>query len=227
MEKIKITAQAREKAGVRGELSKIRAQKMIPAVIYGAGEEPVSITFSQKDLATIQKAGSNTLVEIDLGKKKEPAIIKEVQYHVVTDTPIHVDFQRVSMNKAIETMVPVVLVGESAAVKANGGIVDHAVREVRVKCLPGDIPHHIEADITELSLEKHICVSDLKAPKGVEFVDEPTRMIVHVIIPKDEVVAAPAAAATADATAAQPELSATKGKKEEEGAAAAAAPAKK
>lgn len=225
MEKIKITAQAREKAGVRGELSKIRAQKMIPAVIYGAGQEPVAITFSQKDLATIQKAGSNTLVEIDLGKKKEPAIIKEVQYHVVTDLPIHVDFQRVSMNKAIETLVPVVLVGESAAVKANGGIVDHAVREVRVKCLPADIPHHIEADITELSLEKHICVSDLKAPKGVEFVDEPERMIVHVIIPRDEAVAAPAAAAT-DATAAQPELSASKGKKEEEGA-AAAAPAKK
>lgn len=226
MEKIKIIAQAREKAGVRGELSKIRAQKMIPAVIYGAGEEPVSITFSQKDLATIQKAGSNTLVEIDLGKKKEPAIIKEVQYHVVSDLPIHVDFQRVSMNKAIETLVPVVLVGESAAVKANGGIIDHAVREVRVKCLPGDIPHHIEADITELSLEKHICISDLKAPKGVEFVDEPSRMIVHVIIPRDEAVAAPAAAA--DATAAQPELSATKGKKEEEGAAAAAAaPAKK
>ncbi len=226
MEKIKITAQAREKAGVRGELSKIRAQKMIPAVIYGAGEEPVSITFSQKDLATIQKAGSNTLVEIDLGKKKEPAIIKEVQYHVVTDTPIHVDFQRVSMNKAIETLVPVVLVGESAAVKVHGGIVDHAVREVRVKCLPGDIPHHIEADITELSLEKHICISDLKAPKGVEFVDDPSIMLVHVIIPKDEAVAAPAAAA-ADATAAQPELSASKGKKEEEGAAAAAAPAKK
>lgn len=225
MEKIKITAQAREKAGVRGELSKIRAQKMIPAVIYGAGEAPVAITFSQKDLATIQKAGSNTLVEIDLGKKKEPAIIKEVQYHVVTDLPIHVDFQRVSMNKAIETLVPVVLVGESAAVKANGGIIDHAVREVRVKCLPADIPHHIEADITELSLEKHICVSDLKAPKGVEFVDEPERMIVHVIIPRDEAVAAPAAAAT-DATAAQPELSASKGKKEEEGA-AAAAPAKK
>ena len=225
MEKIKITAQAREKAGVRGELSKIRAQKMIPAVIYGAGEEPVSISFSQKDLAAIQKAGSNTLVEIDLGKKKEPAIIKEVQYHVVSDLPIHVDFQRVSMNKAIETLVPVILVGESAAVKMHGGIVDHAVREVKVKCLPADIPHHIEADITELSLEKHICVSDLKAPKGVEFVDEPTKMIVHVIIPRDEAVAAPAAAA-ADATAAQPELSASKGKKEEEGA-AAAAPAKK
>lgn len=226
MEKIKITAQAREKAGVRGELSKIRAQKMIPAVIYGAGEEPVSISFSQKDLAAIQKAGSNTLVEIDLGKKKEPAIIKEVQYHVVSDLPIHVDFQRVSMNKAIETLVPVILVGESAAVKMHGGIVDHAVREVKVKCLPADIPHHIDADITELSLEKHICVSDLKAPKGVEFVDEPTKMIVHVIIPRDEAVAAPAAAAT-DATAAQPELSATKGKKEEEGAAAGAAPAKK
>ena len=130
MEKIKITAQAREKAGVRGELSKIRAQKMIPAVIYGAGEEPVSISFSQKDLATIQKAGSNTLVEIDLGKKKEPAIIKEVQYHVVTDTPIHVDFQRVSMNKAIETLVPVVLVGESAVLEV--AVVEWSQQQVEI-----------------------------------------------------------------------------------------------
>ena len=219
MQKVKVNAQPREKAGVRGELSKIRAQKNIPAVLYGEGLEPISITVSQKDLAEIQKAGSNAIVEIALPKGTENAIIKEVQYHVVTDNPIHVDFQRISMDKPLETVVPVVLTGECAWVKENGGIIDHTVREIAIKCLPADIPHEITVDITGLTLDKHINLADIVAPKGVTFLGEPDKMIVHIMIPREEVAAAPAAAAGTEA--AQPELSATKGKKEEEGAAAA------
>ena len=220
VQKVKINAQPREKAGVRGELSKIRAQKNIPAVLYGEGLEPISITISQKDLAEIQKAGSNAIVEIVLPKGMENAIIKEVQYHVVTDNPIHVDFQRISMDKPLETVVPVVLTGECAWVKENGGIIDHTVREIAIKCLPADIPHEITVDITGLTLDKHINLADIVAPKGVTFLGEPDKMIVHIMIPREEAAAAPAAAA-AGTEAAQPELSATKGKKEEEGAAAA------
>lgn len=146
MEKIKIAGTIREKAGVRGELSKIRAQKQIPAVVYGAGKEPLVITVTEKDLIVIQKAGGNSIVEITLPTGAEQAIIKEVQYHVVKDTPIHIDFQRVSMDKPLETIVPVVLTGECAFVKTHGAIIDHVLREVMIKCLPGDIPHHIEAD---------------------------------------------------------------------------------
>lgn len=219
MQKVKINAQPREKAGVRGELSKIRAQKNIPAVLYGEGLEPVSITVSQKDLADIQKAGSNAIVEIALPKGNENAIIKEVQYHVVTDNPIHIDFQRISMDKPLETLVPVVLTGDCVWVKENGGIVDHTVREVAIKCLPADIPHEIAVDITGLTLDKHVTLADLVAPKGVTILGEADRMIVHIMIPREEVAATPAAAAGTEA--AQPELSATKGKKEEEGAAAA------
>ena len=219
MQKVKIKAQPREKAGVRWELSKIRAQKNIPAVLYGEGLEPVSITVSQKDLAEIQKAGSNAIVELALPKGNENAIIKEVQYHVVTDNPIHIDFQRISMDKPLETVVPIVLKGDCAWVKENGGIVDHTVREVAIKCLPADIPHEIDVDITGLTLDKHVTLADLVAPKGVTILGEPDRMIVHIMIPREEVAAAPAAAAGTEA--AQPELSATKGKKEEEGAAAA------
>lgn len=219
MQKVKINAQPREKAGVRGELSKIRAQKNIPAVLYGEGLEPISITVSQKDLAEIQKAGSNAIVEIALPKGNENAIIKEVQYHVVNDNPIHIDFQRISMDKPLETLVPVVLTGDCVWVKENGGIVDHTVREVAIKCLPADIPHEITVDITGLTLDKHVTLADLVAPKGVTILGEADRMIVHIMIPREEVAAAPAAAAGTEA--AQPELAATKGKKEEEGAAAA------
>lgn len=213
MEKIKVTAQLREKAGVRGELSKLRATKQIPSVIYGAGKEPVVVTVSEKDLLAIQKAGGNVIVELTLPTGVEQAIIKEVQYHVVKDTPIHIDFQRVSMDHAIETVVPVVLTGECAFAKANGAIVDHVLREVTIKCLPADIPHHIEVDVTNVTIEKHVSVADIKAPKGVTILGEGDRTVVHVLMPKDEASAA-AAAPAADA-AAQPELSATKGKKEE------------
>lgn len=226
MEKLKISAETREKAGVRGELSKLRGQKKIPAVIYGIDKNPTAISLAEKDLAAIQKAGSNVLVEINVAGSNELAIIKEVQYHVVTDKPIHVDFQRISMDRAIETVIPVVLAGECVFAKTHGAIVDHVLREVSIKSLPGDIPHNITVDITNVDLDNHVTVANLVAPKGVAILGDSHRMVVHVIIPKEEAAPAPAAAPAADA-AAQPELSATKGKKEEEGAAAAAPAAKK
>jgi large subunit ribosomal protein L25 len=230
MEKLKIQSAKRERTGAKGELSKIRAQKNIPAVVYGAGKEPLAISVTEKDLLAIQKAGSNTIVEFTLPEGAQEAIIKEVQYHPVTDRPIHIDFQRISKDRMIETTVPVVLTGDCAFLKTSGGIIDHVLREVQIKSLPADIPHHIEADITNLTLAVSTTVGDLKAPKGVTILGDADRMVVHIIIPKEE--AAPAPAADAAATAAQPELSTAKGKKEEEGAAATAAggkaaPAKK
>lgn len=221
MEKIKIKAEKRDRIGARGELSKIRAQKNIPAVIYGAGKESASITINEKDLLAIQKAGGNTIVELTTPAGAEDVIIKEVQYDVVKDNPIHIDFQRVSKDRMLETSVPITLIGEAAFLKTNGGLIDHVLREIAVKCLPADIPNRIEADITPLTLDISITVADLKAPKGVTFLGDPGRMVVHIIMPKEE--AAPAPADAAAATAAQPELSAAKGKKEEEGAAAAPA----
>ena len=214
MEKIKISAASREKAGVKGELSKIRAQKNIPAVVYGAGKEPLSITVSEKDLLAVQKAGGNAIVQLILPTGTEEAIIKEVQYHVVKDTPIHIDFLRVSKDQMIETTVPVVLTGESAFIKANGGLIDHVLREISIKCLPADIPQRIEADIAVLTFDVSTTVADLKAPKGVTFLGDPGRMVVHIIVPRES---SEDTAAAAEA-AAQPELSAAKGKKEEEGA---------
>ena len=222
MEKIKIAAEQRNRIGARGELSKIRAGKSIPAVLYGAGKEPVAITINEKDLLAVQKAGGNTIVQLALPAGAEEAIIKEIQYHAVTDNPIHIDFQRISKDKMLETTVHIVLKGDCAFLKTNGGIIDHVLREVHIKCLPADIPHHIEADITNLTLANSITVADLEAPKGVTFIGDAGRIVVHIIIPREEAAAAPAAADAA-ASAAQPELSAAKGKKEEEGAAASAA----
>ncbi|MBO4675721.1 MAG: 50S ribosomal protein L25 [Elusimicrobiaceae bacterium] len=215
MEKVSIAASAREGIGVKGALSKIRADKNIPAVIYGGHKDPVSVTVSVKDLEKIVKAGKNTLVEVTLNGKPELALVKEVQYHPVTDLPIHADFQRVAMNDKMDVVVPVRLEGTCADIAQYGAIIEHILREIEVRALVSAIPHEIVVDITPMTINKGILAGDIQMPKGVELMTDPQAPVVHLAIPKEE--AAPAPAAAADATAAQPESSSTKGKKDEEG----------
>ena len=212
MEKVTISAASREGIGVKGALSKIRAEKKIPAVVYGGHKEPVSVTVSVKDLEKIVKAGKNTLVEMDLNGAKELALVKEIQYHAVTDNPIHADFQRVSMKDKMNVVVPLKLEGTPADVANYGAIIEHILREIEVRALVSAIPHEIVLDITPMTINKGLLAGDIKLPEGVELVTDPEAPVVHLAIPKEE---APAPAA-ADA-AAQPESSSTKGKKDEEG----------
>ena len=214
MEKVNIAAESREGIGVKGALSKIRAEKKVPAVIYGGHKEPVSVTVTVKDLDKIVKAGKNTLVEIALGKDNELALVKEIQYHAVTDNPIHADFQRVSMKDKMNVVVPLKLEGTPADVTNYGAIVEHILREIEVRALVSAIPHEIVVDITPMTMNKGILAGDIKLPEGVELVTEAQAPVVHLAIPKDDT---PAPAPAADATAAQPESSSTKGKKDEEG----------
>ncbi len=212
MEKVAINAAAREGIGVKGALSKIRAEKNVPAVVYGGHKEPVSVTVSVKDLEKIIKAGKNTLVEVTLNGAKELALVKEVQYHAVTDKPIHADFQRVSMKDKMDVVVPIRLEGTSADIAQYGAIVEHILREIEVRALVSAIPHEIVVDITPMTINKGIVAGEIKLPEGVELITDAQAPVVHLAIPKDD---APAAA-PADA-AAQPESSSTKGKKDEEG----------
>lgn len=213
MEEMNITAEARTGEGVKGALSKIRAEKKVPAVIYGGHKNPVSITVSLKDLEKIMKAGKNTVVEITLPEGKEQVLVKEVQYHVVTDLPIHADFQRVSLKDKMDVVVPVKLVGESPDVKAYGAMVEHILREIEVRALVSKIPHEIEVDMTPMTINTGIVAGDIKLPEGVELITDAQAPVVHLTILKDE---EPAAAPAADAVA-QPESSSTKGKKDEDG----------
>ena len=215
MEKVAISATAREGIGVKGALSKIRAEKNVPAVVYGGHKEPVSVTVSVKDLDKIIKAGKNTLVEISLNGAQELALVKEVQYHAVTDKPIHADFQRVSMKDKMDVVVPLKLEGTPADVANYGAIIEHILREIEVRALVSAIPHEIVLDITPMTINKGILAGDIKLPQGVELLTDKEAPVVHLAIPKDD-TPAPAPAA-ADAAAAQPESSSTKGKKDGEG----------
>lgn len=213
MEKVSISAVTREGIGVKGTLSQIRAEKKVPAVVYGGHKEPVSVTVSVKDLEKIVKAGKNTIVEIALNGENELALVKEIQYHAVTDNPIHADFQRVSMKDKMDVVVPLKLEGTPADVTNYGAIVEHILREIEVRALVSAIPHEIVLDITPMTINKGILAGDVKLPEGVELVTDKEAPVVHLMVPKEE---EEAAAPAADA-AAQPESSSTKGKKDEEG----------
>ena len=214
MEKVTIQAVSREGIGVKGALSQIRAEKKVPAVVYGGHKEPASITVAVKDLETIMKAGKNTLVEMTLNGDKELVLVKEVQFHAVTDKPIHADFQRVSMKDKMDVVVPLKLEGTPADVAQYGAIIEHILRELEVRALVSAIPHEIVVDITPMTINKGILAGDIKLPQGVELITDAEAPVVHLAIPKDDT---PAPAPAADAAAAQPESSSTKGKKDEEG----------
>ncbi len=211
MEKVSISAVTREGIGVKGTLSQIRAEKKVPAVVYGGHKDPVSVTVSVKDLEKIVKAGKNTIVEISLNGENELALVKEIQYHAVTDNPIHADFQRVSMKDKMDVVVPLKLEGTPADVAQYGAIVEHILRQLEVRALVSAIPHEIVVDITPMTITKGILAGDVKLPEGVELVTDKEAPVVHLMVPKEEESAAPADAA------AQPESSSTKGKKDEEG----------
>ncbi|MCX5783022.1 MAG: 50S ribosomal protein L25 [Elusimicrobia bacterium] len=217
MKEINVPVEVREKTGSKGVLSEMRRQKKIPGVIYGGEKPPVAIAISEKELHNLLKMGSNIVIKVEYSGAKDMAIIKEIQHHAVTNAAMSVDFQRISMKEKLEVNVPIKLLGEAPGVKEHGALIDHVLRELRVRCLPADMPHEIIADISHLNMGMSITVKDLKLPEGVESVGDPSRLIVHLFIPKEEVVAAPTVEG-AEAVAAEPELIATKGKKEEEGA---------
>lgn len=220
MKEFSLTAQMRDNAGVKGKLSQMRKSGLIPAVIYGASKTPAHVSVSEKELLVILKGGRNAIIKIKYGSAQEDVLLKEIQKHVVTGRIIHLDFHRISLTDKVEVKVPLKFTGEAYGVKTQGGIIEHNLREINIKCLPADLPKELVVDITALHIGNSIRVKDLKYDK-IEIKEDLEHIIASVIAAKEEEVATPAAA-QAEAGK-EPELVATKGKKEEEGEAAAEA----
>ena len=132
-------------------------------------------------------------------------IIRAMQFDPVSEDLIHVDLQEVAMDRAIQVSVAIHHVGESIGVKDAAGILEMVLREVRVSCLPGNIPEYLEADVTNLNIHDVLTVKDLKVPEGVRVLNDPNQAVVTVAPPAAEEVAAVTAAPT-EATAAEPEV---------------------
>ena len=143
-------------------------------------------------------------------------LVKDYQLDPVTHQVLHADFYRVAMDKHAQVTIPIVVKGEPKGVKQQGGVLEFIRREIEIECLPADIPEHIDVDVSELMLHQGIRVRDVATNPKWKPVSDPDMMLVHVIMPKAEEVAAPAdAAAAAPATPAEPEVI-KKGKKDEE-----------
>jgi large subunit ribosomal protein L25 len=180
-ETMNIEVQPREETGKNAN-RRSRARGKIPAVVYGGGKESVSIEVDRKTLVDTMKGhgGENPIFLLKLGDKERHAMIRNLQVDPVSRQVIHIDFQRVLMDQKVKVAVPVELVGTAVGVKVEGGLLDFVTREVHVECLPGDIPKHLEADVTNLHIGQHVEIRDLEVPEGVEVLDEPEKVIASI-----------------------------------------------
>ncbi|PHZ86246.1 50S ribosomal protein L25/general stress protein Ctc [Paremcibacter congregatus] len=164
-----IKAELREKAG-KGSSRALRREDKIPAVIYGDKKGPVTVTISRIDLVKQLNTGGflNTSYEIQIGKDKETVLPRDVQFHPVTDWPMHVDFFRLAKGSSLNIMIPIHFVGEevSPGIKA-GGILNVVRHEVEFSCPANAIPEAIEIDISEVEMNESIHISTVTLPKGV------------------------------------------------------------
>ena len=198
---------------------RVRAAGKIPAVLYGAGHEPVAVEVDPKAISRIlfSESGHNTIFDLTLGEQANAAkaMIVDWQREPINDKLIHIDLKRIALDKALRVHVPIKLVGVPVGVKTHGGILDQVLREVEIECLPADIPSHIDVDITGLGLHEVLRVSDLPHNEKVKFLAAEDATIAHVVSIREE--AAPGVDAGTVATAgtpAEPEV-AKKGKTDE------------
>jgi large subunit ribosomal protein L25 len=196
----------------KNEARRLRASGRIPAVVYGAEKgKAVEIAVDPKSLLRIlhSESGVNTLIGLQVDGGNTRVLVKEYQLDPIDHKLLHADFYQVAMDKTLTVTVPVVLKGEAKGVKQQGGIVDFVHREIEIEVLPGDIPENITVDISELMLHEGVRVRDLQT-EGSRWkaTSEADMMIVHVVAPRAEEVAAPvdAVAAAAGTTAAEPEV---------------------
>ena len=214
-----LEAQTRESFG-KNEARRTRREGKVPAVLYGGdGKGATPISVAPKALLKIlhSEAGQNTLISMKLaGAGDARVLVKDFQLDPITHAVLHADFYRVAMDKLLQVTIPVIVHGEPKGVKQQGGLVEFIRRDIEIECLPADIPEHIDVDISELMLHEGVRVRDVATNPKWKPISDPDMMIVHVIMPKAEEVAAPAeAAAVATATPAEPEVI-KKGKKEDE-----------
>jgi large subunit ribosomal protein L25 len=179
----------REKTGKNAN-RRTRAEGSIPAVVYGAGKDSVPIRIDRKTLIDTMKAhaGENPIFLLKLGDKERHAMVRDVQLDPLTRQVIHVDFQRVLMDQKVRVQVPIELVGVAHGVKVEHGVLDFVTREVEIECLPGDIPKHLEYDVTELRVGEHVEAKDLPLPAGLTLLADPDKVVASLHHAKAEAV---------------------------------------
>jgi large subunit ribosomal protein L25 len=200
---------------------RVRVQGKIPAVVYGAKEPAQAIELDPKQMLRIlhSESGHNSIFDLEVAgsSAKTKVMIVDWQYEPIKDRLIHIDLKRIAMDKAMKVEVPVLLEGIPVGVKVGGGVLEQVLREVEIECLPGDIPGHIDVDVSNLEFGDVLRVSDLPHGGKFKFLTDETSTVAHVVAIKVEVE--PTVDAVAAAAPAEPEV-AKKGKQDADAAAA-------
>ena len=177
MEETALRGETRTATGTRAAQA-LRATGKLPAVIYGHGEKPESITLEQHEVEVALAHGARTL-EVQIGKKKKPYLIKEVQYDHLATTPIHLDLARVDLTELVRVRVGIELRGTPKGV-ADGGILDQVMADLEVECTVTAIPDTLHPLVTDLGLGDSLLVKDLELPEGVSALADPEDRVATV-----------------------------------------------
>jgi large subunit ribosomal protein L25 len=194
MEKIELIAHKRDLRGKKVRF--LRRQGITPVNLYGHGIESTALQIETSSLKkALAQAGRTSLIslKIDSTKHQNMAIVRDIQRDPVKGELMHVDFYQVRMDQKLKLEVPLVLVGKAPAVKEQGGILVHELNSLEVECLPANMPHSIEVDISGLvQLDQALHVKDLRVPDGVTVLTEPEKVVAKIARARIEVVEAAA-----------------------------------
>jgi large subunit ribosomal protein L25 len=223
---ITVTAQVRDSRG-KNEARRTRREGQIPAVVYGAFKDPISVAVNPREIIKIihSNTGYNTIFNLTIaGGETTPVMVVDQQVDPIRGTLLHADLKRIDLTKRIRISVPVHTTGEAQGVKVQGGLLEVITRAIEIECLPDEIPENFVVDVTELMIGQSRRASDIALSGSMKLVSAPEAVIAHAVAMRAEEVAAPAEGAAAPVegaagTAAEPEVI-KKGKKEEEAPAA-------
>ena len=193
-----LTAETGRRAG-SSDSRRLRADGKIPAVVYGHGMDPLSVSVDRRELrqALSGDSGMNTILDVTVDGEVYPSIIKDIQRHPVRRSVQHVDFIQVDLNEEIVVSIPIHLEGEAKDVSQNNGLVDLTMQELEVRTTPRNIPDGVTIDITDMTMESVIRVEDLPLPSGVVAEAEPEAPVVTVLTMRTPVLDAEEEAAEA------------------------------
>jgi len=216
---ITVAAEVRTSRG-KNEARRMRAAGKIPAVVYGAFQDAVSIAISPKEIAKITRSSSglNTIFNIAVeGGETTPVMVVDQQVDPIRGRLLHADLKRIDLTKRITVTVPVHTEGEPYGVKVQGGLLEIITRDIEIECLPDDIPESFTVSVADLQIGQSKRASDVGVSGSMKLVSDPQSVIAHIVSLRAEEVVAP----VEGAAAAEPEVAKAKGKKEEEAAPAA------
>ena len=217
MKAAKLTSRLRDGTGKK-TAHKLRAAGEVPAILYGHKEEALALAIPEHEIWHIlhNATSEHLILSLDIDGVPEDNVlilVRDVQHEPVSGDILHIDFQRISMNEKIKVGVPVELVGVPRGVKEFGGVLDHGMREIMVRCTPAEIPESLRVDVTHLEIGQSVHQSDVVDDyRELEFLDDSNYTLAHVSPPKKlEVFEAEAEAAEAAAEGEEEEEAAEEG----------------